>query len=174
MNVRRGGIWDGLVVGVIAYAAVASFYAAFDLLAARGMLFTVNLLGQAMFRGLRDPAMLQTVVTPDLTVVMLYNGVHFVASVLIGLTVVGIVAAAERRPQVAPFAFLTIVGGYVLTVVVVAYFTTAMRTLLPIWSIAVANACAAAIAGLYLLHRRPGTWARLSPFGSLTAGMRAP
>src|SRR5512133_3827029 len=56
-----GNRWlrDGLIVGLIAYAAVAVFYSAFDLLASRGTLFTVNVLGQALFKGLRDPSVLQ-------------------------------------------------------------------------------------------------------------------
>jgi hypothetical protein len=45
---------EGIVVGLIAYASVAVFYSAFDLLAARGTLYTVDLLGKAVFRGLRD------------------------------------------------------------------------------------------------------------------------
>ena len=35
------------------------FYAAFDVLAARGTLYTVNLLGMAVFKGLRDPSVLR-------------------------------------------------------------------------------------------------------------------
>jgi hypothetical protein len=58
---------EGLVVGLIGFAAVALFYAAFDFLAARGFLFTVNLLGQAVFYGLRDPSVLETPFPIDLT-----------------------------------------------------------------------------------------------------------
>ncbi len=56
---------DGLVVGVIAYVAVAAFYAIFDVLAARGSLYTLDLLGKAVFRGLRDPSVLETPMQPD-------------------------------------------------------------------------------------------------------------
>jgi len=37
------------VVGLIAYAAVALFYSGFDWLAARGTLYTVDLLGKALW-----------------------------------------------------------------------------------------------------------------------------
>ena len=40
---------EGLVVGFIAYVAVAVFSAMFDLLAARRALFSVNLLGKTVF-----------------------------------------------------------------------------------------------------------------------------
>lgn len=47
---RSETIGQGLIVGLIGYAAVAVFYTVFDLLAARGSLFTVDLLGKAFFR----------------------------------------------------------------------------------------------------------------------------
>ena len=52
-------IRQGVIVGLIAFASVAMFYAAFDVLAARGTLYTVNLLGMAVFKGLRDPSVLR-------------------------------------------------------------------------------------------------------------------
>ena len=54
----RPTIRHGLIVGLIAYAAVAVFYATLDVLAARSALFTVDMLGKAVFRGLRDPSVL--------------------------------------------------------------------------------------------------------------------
>lgn len=58
MAALRRTIRDGVVVGLIGYAAVALFYSVFDLLATRGALSTVDLLGKALFRGLRDPGVL--------------------------------------------------------------------------------------------------------------------
>ena len=43
---------------MIGYVSVAAFYSAFDLLAARPALYTVDLLGRAVFRGQRDPTLL--------------------------------------------------------------------------------------------------------------------
>ena len=77
MTAARSSFKDGVIVGLIAYAAVAAFYAAFDLLAARGTLFTVNVLGQAVFRGLRDPSVLQLPMATDMSAVFWYNAVHF-------------------------------------------------------------------------------------------------
>ena len=48
MATMRRTIRDGLIVGLIAYASVAAFYAVFDLLAARGALYTVDLLGKSV------------------------------------------------------------------------------------------------------------------------------
>jgi len=152
---------DGIVVGLIAYASVALFYSAFDWLAARGTLYTVDLLGKALFRGLRDPSILVYPIQLDLTAVFLYNGFHLVASLAIGLIVVGLVGQAERHPAWAPMVLIAIVMGFILTVLGVGLVTKAMRDVLPWWSIVVANALASVLAGLYLLRRRPGLWDRL-------------
>ena len=156
-------IRDGLIVGLIAYATVALFYSVFDLLAARGMLFTVDLLGRALFKGLRDPAVLMFPIERDLTAILLYNAFHLVVSLGIGLVVVSLVAHAERYPSQARLVFIMIVAGGFLTVFGVGYLTDAVRPLLPWWSIAVANVVAVLLAGLYLVRRRPGLWQRLNP-----------
>lgn len=150
-------VWrQGIVVGLIAYASVAVFYSAFDLLASRGALFTVDLLGKAVFSGLRDPAVLQYSIQPDPSAVLSYNGLHLLISLAIGLTVVGLVDHAERMPGHARAVLFTIVAGFVLTILAVGLLTGPMRPLLPWWSIVVANAIAVVLGGLYLLRARPG------------------
>lgn len=160
---RSRTIRDGLVVGLIAYAAVALFYSVFDFLAARGALYTVDLLGRALFRGLRDPAILMFPIERDLTAILLYNTFHLLISLGIGLVVVSMVERAERYPSQALLVLIMIVAGGVLTVLAVGYLTESMRPLLPWWSIVVANVLAALLAGAYLLRRRPGLGHRLNP-----------
>lgn len=155
---------QGLVVGLIAYAAVAVFYAAFDVLAARGTLYTVDLLGKTMFHGLRDPSVLQYPIQPDLGVVFLYNGLHLLLALVIGLIVTRLVDQADRHPSQGPLILLVIVAGFVVTVYAVGALTQPMRPLLPWWSIVAANALATLLAGLYLLRKRPGLPARLLHF----------
>ena len=155
---------EGLVVGLIAYLAVAAFYAAFDLLAARGTLYTLDLLGKAVFRGLRDPAVLQFPSQPDLAAMVWYNGLHLVISLTIGLIVSELVAQAERRPAQGPLVGLTIVAGFVVTILGLGLLTGPMRPVLPWWSIVVANGLAVLPAGWYLVRKHPGLWRRLMPF----------
>lgn len=152
------------MVGLAAYAAVAVFYAVFDLLAARGTLYTVNLLGMAVFRGMRDPAILQLPVPPDPMAIFWYNALHLVSSLAIGLIVVRLVAQAERYPSQALLVLFMIVAGFVVTILGVGLLTTAMRPVLPWWSIVVANSLAVVVAGWYLLRKHPGIWQRLVPF----------
>lgn len=156
-------IRDGLVVGLIAYATVALFYSVFDILAARGTLYTVDLLGKAMFRGLRDPAALMFPLTRDPLAVFLYNAFHLVTSLAIGLVVTSLVEQAERHPSQALLVLFMIVAGGVLTVFAVGYLTESMRPVLPWWSIVVANVLATLLAAAYLVRRRPTVWTRLHP-----------
>ncbi len=154
---------EGLVVGLIAYASVAVFYSAFDLLAARGTLYTVDLLGKAVFRGLRDPGVLQYPIRPDLSAIFWYNGLHLLLSLAIGLIVTSLIEHAERNPARARLVLFTIVAGFVVTILGVGLLTSSMRPVLPWWSIVAANALATLLAGLYLLQKRPGLWGRLIP-----------
>ena len=155
---------QGVIVGFIAFASVAVFYAAFDVLAARGTLYTVNLLGKAVFQGLRDPSVIQMPIAPDFTAIAYYSALHLVLSVVIGLIVTGLVDRASKDPSQASFSLAVIVGGFMVTVAAVGVISEPIRPVLPWWSIVVANAAASACAGTYLVRARPGIWRRLSPF----------
>jgi hypothetical protein len=146
---------EGLIVGFIAYAAVAAFYGAFDVLAARGPLYTVNLLGKVVFRGLRDPAVLQFPLALDATVIFWYNAFHLVVSLAIGLVVTSLVFRAARRFEDAPMILSVIVAGFVATVFAVGFLTAGIRPLLPWWSILIANVLATIAGGVYLMWRYP-------------------
>ena len=156
MMAKNRTIRDGLVVGLIAYASVALFYTAFDILAARGALFTVDLLGRAMFKGLRDPSVLMFSLERDTTAILLYNAFHLVMSLGIGLLVMSLIEHAERHPSQTFLVLVMVLAGGVLTVFAVAYLTEPMRPVLPWWSIVAANVLAVLLAGVYLLRRRPG------------------
>jgi len=162
MTTRRHTIRDGIAVGLIGYAAVALFYSAFDLLAARGAWYTVNVLGQAVFRGLRDPAILQFPVSLDTRAIFAYNTLHLILALVIGLIVAALVAVAERVPRERQLIRSIIVAGFVVTVIVVGRLTNSVRPVLPWWSIVIANALAAILAGAYLIRLHRGLWRRLA------------
>jgi len=155
-----------VVVGLIAYAAVAAFYALFDQLAARGPLYTLNLLGQTAFRSLRDPSVLQGPIALDPPAMLWYNALHLVLSLAIGLVVTGLVVHAERRPNRGRLVALTIIAGFLITILVVGRLTDPMRALLPWWSIVVANSLAVVLAGWFLLRRHQGLLRRLMGGGA--------
>jgi hypothetical protein len=158
---RSETIGQGLIVGLIGYAAVAVFYTVFDLLAARGSLFTVDLLGKAFFRGVRDPALLQLPQRLDADAIMIYNGFHLAAALVIGQVVTQLVALADRRPRSGRAVLAVLTAGFVVTVLAVGGLTEGIRPLLPWWSIVVANAAAVVLAGGWLITRRPQVARRL-------------
>ncbi|HEX8944611.1 MAG TPA: hypothetical protein VF785_15845 [Gemmatimonadaceae bacterium] len=153
---------DGITVGLVGYASVALFYSAFDFLAARGNLHTVNVLGQAVFRGLRDPAVLRFPVPLDAGAIFLYNALHLALALTIGLIVAGLVAFAERHSEQRRAIRFIIAAGFVVTVGTIGLLTNSMRPVLPWWSIVVANSLATLLAGAYLVTRHPGLWRRLA------------
>lgn len=165
MFTARGTVRDGLVVGLIGYAAVALFYTGFDVLAARDPLFTVDLLGKAVFKGLRDPGVLLFPLPLDGAAIFLYNAFHLVMALAIGLVVTALAAEVERHPNRTPLVLFTLVGGFIVTIAIVGLLTTPMRPVLPWWSIAVANALAVLVAGAYLVRQRPLLWHRLTLVG---------
>jgi hypothetical protein len=146
---------EGITVGLIGYAAVALFYTGFDLLASRGTLYTVDLLGRTMFQGLRDPAVLQFPLERDVTAILLYNAFHFAVALAVGLFVTFLARSAERSPARRSMVQLVIVAGFFVTVAVVGMLSAPIRPVLPWWSIVVANALAALLAGMFLLRRNP-------------------
>lgn len=156
----------GLIVGLIAFASVAAFYAVFDLLAARGAMYTVDLLGKSVFQGLRDPSVLGLPIALDWGAIVSYSVLHLVISLAIGLVVTWMVSYSEEHPGRSRWVFLVLVAGFVVTVIAVALLTTEIRLLLPTWSIVLANVCAVVLAGIYLTRALPGIWGRLNPFGN--------
>ena len=111
------------------------------------MFYTVDLLGKALFTGLR--------------VILLYSAVHLVIALAIGLTVARLADYAETHAARARWMTAIIIGGFFVTIVAVGVLTAPFRELLPWWSIIVANALAALFAGLYLIRRRRGVFGRL-------------
>ncbi len=160
---------DGIVVGLIGYFAVAVLYAVFDLIAARGMLHTVDMLGKAVFRDLRDPGVLQMPMELDVAAIIWYSGLHLVLSLAIGMIVTSLIAYSEQHPEKSTLVLLILIAGFVVTVAAVGMLTSGFRELLPWWSIVVANILAVICAGAYLVRQRPGTWQRLSPFAGRNA-----
>lgn len=162
MAMENRTIREGLVIGMIGTVAVAAFYAVFDALAARGFLFTPNLLGQAVFRGLRDPSVLVLPTAIDMTAVALYSLLHLVVSLAIGMVVAWLVSQLEGPPPQVRLAVMVIVAGFFVTIFGIGMAASPIKALLPWWSVVVANVLAVVVAGSYVLGRHPGLVKRLA------------
>ena len=161
MTRSRRTLWDGLTAGLIGYAAVAVFYAMFDVLAARGTLFTLDLLGKATFRGVRDPALLLLPQEPDLIAMLAYNFLHLGVALAVGLFVAWLLGRVEVRPAIGQAVFVLLLAGYLVTIAVVGALGRQFLSLLPWWTIVASNTLAAGLAGAYLLKVHPGLWDRV-------------
>jgi len=156
---------EGVVVGLIGFVAVALFYMLFDLLAGQGFLFTLNLLGKVLFRGVRDPAILQLPIARDVGAMAAYNFLHLAVSLAVGLFVAWLVDLVEENPGRGRSVLLVMVGGYLATVAALAVFARGIA-LLPLWSIVSVNTLAALGGGLYLWRAHPALWTRIREAGS--------
>ena len=151
---------EGVVVGLLGYAAVAAFFTLFDLLAGRGPIFTLNLLGKVVFRGARDPAILQLPIPPDVGAMLLYNFLHLLVALSVGLFVACLVAKVESQPRRAYPALWVMLAGYGITVAVVAWLSRGIAPLLPLWTVVLVNTLAAVAGGTFLWRAHPGLWGR--------------
>lgn len=154
-------IREGVAVGLIGYAAVAAFFTFFDLLAGRGPVFTLNILGRVVFRGARDPSILRLPVPADVGAMVLYNFLHLAAALAVGLFVAWLLTRVEEDPKRGALAAVVILGGYVTTVAAVGWLSRVVAPLIPFWTIVVVNTLAAVGGALYLWRAHPGLWARV-------------
>ncbi len=148
-------------MGIIGSVSTAAFYAVFDILAARGAFFTVDLLGKSLFTGMSDAAALGLPAQLDVTSAAWYSGLHLLISLAIGLIVVGLVLHSEQHPSRARTVLVMIVSGFVVTVIAIGLLTSPIRSLLPMWTIVVANVLAVLVAGAFLVWKHPDVWGRL-------------
>jgi len=162
MSSREHTVRDGLLVGLIAYGSVILVYTALDLVAARGPLFTVNLLGHAVLAG--AAAVGVDAATPvDVGAVALFSGVHLVLSLAIGVVVLQLIAFAEREQRQALVVVLALVSGFAITVAVVGWWSAPFREQFSWASIILANVVAVLLSVLFIVRRRPDVIHRVVP-----------
>jgi len=149
-------IKEGLIIGFIGYATVAILYAIFDMIAARGFLFTVDLLGKVLFRDFLTSDIVKSPAAIDLAAIFWYNIFHLLTALIIGLLVISFVELTDRQPAQGQFILFILVLGFVLTVVVVTFMTSPVNTFIPWWSIFIANILSVVTASYYLFKRHPG------------------
>jgi hypothetical protein len=90
---RAQVLTQGLVAGLVGYAAVVLFFIVANLVAGRSPFHTAAALGSALFHGLSDPARL--VIEPGPVLAM--NGLHLVLSLAVGTVVAWLLSETERH-----------------------------------------------------------------------------
>lgn len=155
MRSRGDVVREGIILGIIGYMAVAIFYAFLDLLAGRGATFTLNLMGQVVFRGARDPAILQLPIPSDVGAMVMYNFLHLGVALAVGCFVAWLVSQVEERPELGIPVLGLLLAGYLVTISAIRAITQTVAPLLPFWSIVVANSLVALGGCVYLWWAHP-------------------
>lgn len=141
---------DGFVAGMVGAAGVAVWFLIVDTILAEPF-FTPAMLGSAVFRGLRDP----TVVEIAFPTVAGYTVIHLVTFLVVGTIAAALASMVEKFPStlflvVVMFAIFEF--GFYLVVAVLA------RTLLGAlawWAVAAGNLLAAIGMGYFFWQVRP-------------------
>ncbi len=141
---------QGLTAGLLLYLTVALFFAALNVLAGRSPFHTVELLGEP-FLGRRPPF-------PGAewrwAARLTFNGVHFVASLALGVGAAFLARGAERaRRGRWIFLFLLVVGSAVV-ILALQVLTAEARLLLPWHTIVSAHLAGAVTTTAYLVWTR--------------------
>lgn len=142
---------QGLVAGLLGYATVAIFFVVENLIAGRSPLYTAAVLGQTMFYGGLESGRVAIEPGP----ILAYNGVHMVASVIVGLVASWLVFETERHHPLWYFLFFVFLAGFIYSLVAIGILGAEIANAIEWWSVAVANLAWVLAMGAYLLvmHR---------------------
>jgi hypothetical protein len=156
-------LFEGFVAGLIGAGAVAAWFLIVDLVSGRAF-FTPAMLGQAIFEGLRDPAL----VSINYSSVIMYTALHVVAFLAVAMVAAALVAEAEEIPHLMWLLVVLFVvfefGFYVM----VALLLTPILQALAWVNVAIGNFIAAVGMGYFLWRAHPRLQAELRahPLGS--------
>ena len=146
---RRRLIAEGLAAGLIGYALIAAFFVALNLAAGRSALYTVALVGEALFTGVREP----TAVTLAAGPMLAFNGLHLAACLLFGLFGAWLGHEADRHPEFWYLALFLFLGATVVSYAGVLALIVMVGSPLSTGSIVAASLVAAVGSGTYLVAR---------------------
>lgn len=142
---------QGLVAGLIGYVTVAIFFVVENLITGRSPLYTAAVLGQTMFYGGLEPGGVAIEPGP----ILAYNGVHMIASVIVGLAASFLVFETERHHTLWYFLFFVFLAGFIYSLVAIGILGAEIAHAIEWWSVAAANMAWVIAMGAYLLlmHR---------------------
>jgi peptidoglycan/LPS O-acetylase OafA/YrhL len=146
---RRIGT-EGVIAGIIGYAAIVLFFAAWNTIAGRSPFHTAAMLGTVL-TGSAPPS----VANIDAGSVLAWNGLHLVVFLLLGVISATVVRSVERSPRALWGAFLLGIFGFILLMYMMYAFSERQGWFLPFWLIAVAMLLATSGMTAYLLRAHP-------------------
>lgn len=148
---RAEVLQHGLVAGVLGYAVVVLFYAAWNALQGRSPFFTAALLGEAAFYGLRRADDVVVWAGP----VLAFNGLHLVVFLGVGMLAAWLATQSERGAQFWYIGLSLFIYGAIHVLGLVLWVAAPLREQLPVWSALLATIAALGGMSLYLLKVHP-------------------
>lgn len=154
---RAQVLTQGLIAGVVSYAAVAIFFFLVNVLAGRSPFFTAAALGSALFYGVGDLTRLAIEPGP----ILAFNGVHLLLSLMAGTIAAWLVYETEQHHFLWYFVFFVFLAAFVYSLVVVGIVGAEMAHVIPWWAVLIANAIWMGSLGCYLWFQHRGLFQTL-------------
>lgn len=154
---RAQVLTQGLVAGLVSYAAVVLFFIVANLVAGRSPFHTAAALGSALFYGLSDPARL--VIEPGPVLAM--NGLHLVLSLAVGTVAAWLLFETERHHFIWYFVLFIFLAGFVYSLLAIGILGAEIAHVIPWWSVLAGNVVWMLSLGSYLWLQHRGLVAAL-------------
>lgn len=153
MKAERAQVFtQGLVAGLIAYAAVALFFFLVNAIGGRSPFHTAAVLGSALFYGVGDA----TTVVIEPGPIIAYNGLHLIVSLVAGTIGAWLFYETERHHWLWYLVFFIFLAGFVYSLVFVGVLSAEISELVAWPAVAVANVIWVVALGGYLLYQHRG------------------
>ena len=146
---RAQWLTQGLIAGLIGYAAVAVFFLLVNVIGGRSPFHTAAALGSVLFYGLQDPANL--VIEPG--PVIAYNGLHLILSIVAATVAAWLLFETERHHFIWYFVFFVFLAGFVYSLVLIGVVGAEISHIVPWWSVLAANVIWLLSLGCYLWYQ---------------------
>ncbi len=149
---RNRALSQGLITGAIGYATVAICFGVLNLIAGRHLLHTAAVLGHRLLGTLDDG----NAVTIEAAPIFVYNGLHLVLFLLVGLVASWIVFKLEKYPQLWYLVLFLVLFIFFHTIGVLLAFVEPVTSAVPMWTTLLVSLAAVLMMGgyLWLVHPR--------------------
>lgn len=140
-----------MIAGVIGYATVAVCFGVLNLIAGRHVLYTAAVLGHRLLGTLDG-----NTVTIEAAPIFVYNGLHLVLFLLVGLIASWVVFKVEKYPQLWYLVLFLALFVFFHTIGVVLAFVEPVTDAVPMWTTLLVSLAAVLMMGgyLWLVHPR--------------------
>lgn len=143
---RSTALMQGLIAGMIGYAVFVIWFAVVNVIAGQSPFYTAHVLGMALFRF--DPsAVAQSVIA--------YNGLHLVASLLMGMIASFLVQEVDLHPNLWYIVMFMFVAGLLYAVGLGGIIANEIAGAVSWIEVVIVNVLAALFSGGYLWKSHP-------------------